>query len=149
MSSTDATKPIRHSVALVIRDPTGKFLAIKRADDDDSLPGVWGLPAASLCEGESDTDAVIRAGRAKLGVDIKPGTLVGTDRIDRGSYILELSDYEATILNGTPSVPQPDKSVSQYVDLQYTSNLSVLVEAARRGSLCSRVFLKSNNYTWE
>jgi len=38
--------------------------------------------------------------------------------------------------------------VSQYTALQYTSDLGLLVEAARKGSLCSRVFLDSEKFEW-
>jgi 8-oxo-dGTP diphosphatase len=138
----------RYSVAMVLRAADGKFLAIKRADDDDSLPGVWGLPAASLREGESDADAVVRAGREKLGVEVKVLRRVGTDRIDRESYVLQLSDYEVSIVSGEPAVPQSDQTVSQYVDLRYTKDLELLVPSARCGSLCSRIFLESEGYGW-
>lgn len=143
-----AHKPINHAVAVVLRDSEGRFLAVRRAEDDDSLPGVWGLPAASLRPGESDEDAVARAGRDKLGVSLKVLDRIGTDQIDRGSFTLELSDYRAEIESGAPSVPQQVADVSQYIDLQYTSDLGLLVEAARRGSLCSRVFLDSQGYDW-
>ncbi len=143
-----AEKSIKHAVAVVIYDGGGKFLAVRRSEDDDSLPGVWGLPAASLRPGESDADAVLRAGREKLGVTLEVDSRVGTDRIERDTYILELTDYVASVAQGQPSVPQPISDVSQYVDLQYTSDLGLLVEAARGGSLCSRVLLDSKGYEW-
>ena len=46
-------KPLKRSVSLVIEGPAGVLL-VRRPDDDDSLPGLWGLPAASLREGESE-----------------------------------------------------------------------------------------------
>ena len=54
----------------MIESPEG-LLLVRRPDDDDDLPGVWGLPAASLAEGESEEDAVRRAGREKLGVEVR------------------------------------------------------------------------------
>ena len=51
----------KRSVSLVIEGPDG-LLLVRRPDDDESLPGVWGLPAASLAQGESEEDAVRRAG---------------------------------------------------------------------------------------
>jgi 8-oxo-dGTP diphosphatase len=147
-AGTGRGERIRYSVAMVIRDADGRFLAIKRADDDESLPGVWGLPAASLRAGETDTDAVIRAGREKLGVEVKVLRRIGTDRIDRESYALQLSDYEVGVASGELAVPQPDRTVSQYVALRYTADLDLLVRAARRGSLCSRIFLDSEGHSW-
>jgi 8-oxo-dGTP diphosphatase len=141
-------KRVKYSVAMVIRDAEDRFIAVKRADDDESLAGVWGLPAATRRNGETDEGAVLRAGREKLGVAVKVLRLVGTDRIERQSYTLQLSDYEVAIVSGAPMVPQPDKTVSQYTALQYTKDLDLLVEAAQRGSLCSRIFLDSENYSW-
>ena len=43
---------MKRSISLVIESPAG-ILLVLRPDDDESLPGVWGLPAASLREGES------------------------------------------------------------------------------------------------
>ena len=37
---------LKRSVSLVIEDG-GRVLLVRRPDDDDDLPGVWGLPAAS------------------------------------------------------------------------------------------------------
>lgn len=138
----------KKAVAIVIRDHAGDFLAVKRSDDDESLPGLWGLPAVSLIADESVDAAIVRAGRQKLGVDVKPGKYVGEDSIDRGSYRLQLAEYEADVTAGVPSVPQPDGSVSQYSAMQFSSDPTLLVEAARRGSLCSRVFLRSMAVDW-
>ena len=54
-------------MSLVIERPEG-LLLVRRPDDDEDLPGAWGLPAATLAEGESEEDAVRRAGRDNLGV---------------------------------------------------------------------------------
>ncbi|MEY9927209.1 8-oxo-dGTP diphosphatase [Catenulispora sp. GP43] len=140
--------PVKESVAMVIRNSEGEFLVVRRADDDESLPGVWGLPAASIGADESAAQALVRAGRQKLGVRLLPGDRIGDDDADRGTYRLHLTDYEATILEGEPGVPQPDSSVSQYSDVKYVSDASVLFEAAQLGSLCSRVFLRSLGVAW-
>jgi hypothetical protein len=42
---------------------------------------------------------------------------------------------------GTPAVPQPDQSLSQYSGWQFTDNPAIPQEAARKGSLCVQVFL--------
>ena len=54
----------------MIEGPEG-LLLVRRPDDDENLPGVWGLPAVSLAAGESEEDAVRRAGRDKLGVELR------------------------------------------------------------------------------
>lgn len=140
---------VKNSVAIAIRDNDGRFLAVKRSDEDESLPGVWGLPAVSLSPGESPEEGVVRAGRQKLGVSVAVGAFIGEDETDRETYSLHLSEYEAILLDGSPTVPQPDRSVSQYVDVQFTDDHTLLFEAARRGSLCSRVFLRNAQISWE
>jgi uncharacterized protein len=135
-------KPAKHSVAVVVRGPDGTFLAVRRpADPDDPLAGLWGLPAITLRDGEDERAAVIRAGRAKLGVDLAVGPKVGEAAADRGSYELRLSDYDATVVAGTPTVPQPDTSMTQYVACMFTDDPGVFSEAAAKGSLCARIFL--------
>ena len=62
----------------MIEGPEG-LLLVRRPDDDESLPGVWGLPAVSLAPGESEEDAVRRAGRDKLGVELEPLEPVGRE----------------------------------------------------------------------
>ena len=135
-------RAIKRSVAIVVRDGHGRVLVVRRAGDDPDLPGVWGLPGASLREGESREQAAERAGRGKLGVEVRVGRHLGDEEVDRGDHLHRLSEYEAEVVAGEPSVPQPDRGVSQYAALQYTSDPAVLVPAARRGSLCSRIYLR-------
>ena len=89
---------LKRSVSLVIEDGD-RVLLVRRPDDDADLPGVWGLPAASLAKGESQEDAVRRAGREKLGVEVRPLEPLGQD----GS----MTDFRAEIVTGEPAVPQP------------------------------------------
>ena len=135
---------VKHSVAVVVRDETGAFLAVKRPDDpEDPLAGLWGLPAVSLRDGETERDAVTRAGRVKLGVELTPGEKIGTKTADRGSYVLTLTDYCATVVSGDVAVPQPDVSMTQYTEARFVTDPAILAEAARRGSLCAQIYLES------
>jgi 8-oxo-dGTP diphosphatase len=137
-------KPVKHSVAIVVRGADGTFLAVRRPDDPgDPLAGVWGLPAVTLKDGEDERTAAVRAGRVKLGVEITVGTRLGTKAADRGNYVLRLSDYEATVVSGTVLVPQPDASMTQYAELRFTDDPRMLGEAAGKGSLCAQIFLES------
>lgn len=137
-------KPVRHSVAVVVRGTDGTFLVVKRPDDPgDPLAGMWGLPAITLREGEDERSAAVRAGRAKLGVTLAVGDKIGEKTADRGSYVLTLSDYEATVAAGTPAVPQPDASMTQYTECGFVSDAGLLAEAAGRGSLCAQIFLQA------
>jgi ADP-ribose pyrophosphatase YjhB (NUDIX family) len=142
-------KPTVQSVAIVIKDSVGRLLIVKRDESDDSLPGVWGLPAATIREGETAEEAAIRAGRDKLGIVVQVKGFVGDDSLDRGSYVNHLREYEVDIIDGTPSVPQNDLTVSQYADLQFTDDPTMLFDAARQGSLCSRIYLRMIDLRWD
>ena len=112
---------------------------MRRPEDDESLPGVWGLPAASLGEGESEEDAVRRAGREKLGVEVVPVGAVGRDGA--------MTDWRARIVAGSPSVPQRGPR-TQYTELRW-GDVGELVPAAREGSLCSRALLRARGLDWD
>lgn len=121
----------------MIERPEG-LLLVRRPDHDEDLPGVWGLPAVSLASGESEEEAVRRAGREKLGVEVEPVRPVGRERT--------MTDWEARIVAGRPAVPQPGAH-TQYTDLRF-GEPSELEPAAREGSLCSRVLLRSRGLDW-
>ncbi len=143
-------KPRKESVSLIIKDSKERFLIVKRADDpEDDLANVWGFPAASLREGETRQQLAQRVAKSKLGVKVEIGKEIGQSTHDRGSYILHLTDLEARIIYGTPSVPQADTSVSQYSDWKFTNDPRTLFEAAQKGSQCTQIFLESIGEKWE
>jgi 8-oxo-dGTP diphosphatase len=127
----------KRSVSLVVERSEG-LLLVRRPDDDESLPGVWGLPAASLAEGESEEDAVRRAGAEKLGVEVRPLRPLGVEGTMTG-WLVE-------IVAGEPSVPQRGPN-TQYSELRW-GEAAELAPAARQGSLCSRVLLRARGLDW-
>lgn len=140
-----SSKPVKCSVAAVVRsrkDP-GEFLAVRRPDEDDLLSGVWGLPAVTLQPGELPEAALRRLGREKLGAALEPRSFVGIDAADRGDYLLILMDIEAEVAGGEPNVSVARTSGTAYVEQRWTSDATLLVEAASRGSVCSRILLRS------
>lgn len=143
MVTTSNAKPTKHSIAFYWRDEQEGFSTVKRADDDPALPGVWGLVGGSLGPGETFEEAITRAGRDKLGVTVEILRFTGEDTIDRGPYLNHLREYEVKIISGAPSVPQSDRTISQYVDLKMTDDPRILLPAAEAGSLCSRIFLRN------
>ena len=96
--------PLKHSVAVMIvrRD---QILAIRRPEDDDELPGIWGLPAATLRGGETVEDVIARIGRDKLGVKLTPVRLLAFGAQDRQKYRLEMELWEVS-MEGTPTYPE-------------------------------------------
>lgn len=143
-------KPVKDSVAVVVRRPDGAFLVVLRPDEPgDPLAGVWGLPAVTRRPGEGERSAAERIGPLKLGVTLSVGARLGERTDDRGEYLLRLCDHAATIADGgVPAVPQPDGSVTQYVACEFAGDPGVLVPAAERGSLCSQILLDSLGVGW-
>ena len=139
-------KPLKQSISLVIEGHAG-LLLVRRPDDDEDLPGMWGLPAASLEEGESEEEAVRRAGRAKLGVEIRAVRPLGAATDERPGYRIRMRDWEAEIVSGRPAVPQPQPG-TQYDELRW-GDLAELAPAARAGSLCSRILLEGRGLGWK
>ncbi len=131
----------KRSVSLVIRS-SDSLLLVRRPDDDESLAGVWGLPATSLKRGESEQDAVRRAGRQKLGVLVRPVRAIGKASASREAGGQAMRDWEVEITSGQPTVPQ-DAPGTQYVDLRW-GQVAELEPAARAGSLCARVVLAAD-----
>jgi ADP-ribose pyrophosphatase YjhB (NUDIX family) len=139
-------KPLKQSISLVIEGPGG-ILLVRRPEDDEELPGLWGLPAASLGEDESEEDAVRRTGRAKLGVEVRPLRPLGEAADERAAYTIRMRDWEAEIVSGRPAVPQAGAG-TQYDELRW-GDASELAPAARAGSLCCRVLLRGRGLVWE
>ena len=136
-------RPEKQSVSVAIRNPDApdQVLVVLRPGDDEDLPNVWGLPAASLRPGESWEAAVQRVGTAKLGVELAPGTELERGSLERRDYRLQMRLYQAELVRGTPHVPQPLEGFTQYRDWKWGTG-SDLQAAALRGSLCSQLYLK-------
>ena len=100
---------------------------------------MWGLPAVSLAAGESEEEAVRRAGRDKLGVELEPvepvGSRAGDDRLG-GAH--RLGPARRCLSPGPHT---------QYAELRF-GEPSELVPAAREGSLCCRVLLRARGLDW-
>jgi ADP-ribose pyrophosphatase YjhB (NUDIX family) len=132
-------KPLKQSVALVI-ERHDALLLVRRPEGDESLPGEWGLPAATLRPGEDEHDAVRRAGMDKLGVEVRPLRPLGEAEDERPAYRIRMRDWAVEIAAGEPAVPQPGEG-TQYERCRW-GDPAELVPAARRGSLCARVLLR-------
>ncbi|MEX0920125.1 MAG: NUDIX domain-containing protein [Candidatus Pacearchaeota archaeon] len=141
-------KPIKYAIAFVIynQDRT-KFLIVQRPSDDDNLPDAWGLPAGSVKDNETFEECIIRSGKEKLGVELKPTKFIGRSNVERNNSILHMEEYEAEIESGKPKVPQPIKGMTQYQQWKWGEG-SDLKDAASKGSLCSQIYLTSVNDKW-
>ena len=75
-------------------DARGRLLLIRRLNEPGS--GLWSLPGGRVEPGEADEVAVIRELREETGLDVIPGTLIGT--VTRGPYAIH--DYACTVVGG-------------------------------------------------
>ncbi|MEU8640000.1 NUDIX domain-containing protein [Amycolatopsis sp. NPDC048633] len=75
-------------------DAHGRLLLIRRANDPGS--GQWSLPGGRVEPGETDKEAVVRELAEETGLDVIPGTLVGS--VIRGPY--EIHDYACSVVGG-------------------------------------------------
>lgn len=125
---TSPSKRVKRSAAVLIRR-NGTLLALRRADDDDELPGVWGLPAGTYRGAEDRAALVRRIGRDKLGVHLTPGGVLASGRQERPAYILDMELVEAR-LDGDPTMG----------DWQWAPE-GILEPGRDSGSLCCRLAL--------
>jgi ADP-ribose pyrophosphatase YjhB (NUDIX family) len=115
--------PAKHSVAVIIRK-NDHILAIRRPDDDEELPGIWGLPAGTFRDGETIHDLVRRIGEQKLGVDLSPLRKLAEGSQARRTYLLQMELWEAS-MQGIPN----------RADWKW-ADLDLLKPGQEAGSLC-------------
>src|SRR5262245_10990695 len=120
---------VKRSVAVMVFRGS-QILAVRRPDDDDELPGIWGLPAGTARGPETVEEVITRVGRDKLGVRLTPIRRLVSGSQDRPSYQLEMELWEAS-MDGTPASR----------DWQWAS-LDLLVPGMEAGSLCCRLAIE-------
>ncbi|MFN3974681.1 MAG: DNA mismatch repair protein MutT [Dehalococcoidia bacterium] len=119
-----------------------RVLVVQRPPWDTDLPGIWGLPAASLFPWESVEEAAQRCARTKLGAKVYIQGLLG-EAWEEGASIPHMMTLFGALPeedNFTLPPAVPGSPVTLYRAWQWAS-YSVLEEGARSGSLCCRLFL--------
>ncbi len=135
-------KPIHRAVAAALRRADGLVFAVKRPDEPgEELPGLWGLPAVTLLDGETPEKGVRRLGAEKLSVELTPVRSLAEGEQERDDYVLQMTVYEASP-GGEPTLPpRTAKATSTlYVDTAWLP-VEAFREAADKGSLCCQLFL--------
>jgi ADP-ribose pyrophosphatase YjhB (NUDIX family) len=121
---------LKRSVAVLIRNQN-RVLSTRRADDDEELPGVWGLPAGSYGGSESLEELVVRIGREKLGVSLIPIRKLAEGIQPRKRYRLEMELWEAGM------VGEPQHPAWRWADAE------TLQPGKLQGSLCCALALET------
>jgi len=121
--------PVKRSVAVLIRNGN-RFLSTRRANDDDELPGVWGLPAGTYRGSETLENLVTRIGREKLRVALIPVRRLAIGRQERERYVLEMELWEVE-MSGTPRHPAWQWAAREILEL-----------GESQGSLCCQLALQ-------
>jgi 8-oxo-dGTP diphosphatase len=130
---------IRYAVAVAVTRDDGLVLAVQRPDEPgEELPGVWGLPATTLRDGESPEDGVRRLGRKKLDVELTQLRALAEGEQQRADYTLHMTVYEASMA-GEPSL-QRARTGTSYDALDWLPADS-FTDAAAHGSLCCELFV--------
>jgi ADP-ribose pyrophosphatase YjhB (NUDIX family) len=122
------SKPSKRSVAVLIRKGD-LILTVRRADNDDELPGVRGLPAGSFSDSESLEELVARIGQRKLGVALTPIRKLAEGTQERPAYRLQMELWEVSM------EAAPGNSEFQW------SSPEVLQPGKIQGSLCCELAL--------
>jgi ADP-ribose pyrophosphatase YjhB (NUDIX family) len=121
--------PVKHSVAVMVFRGN-EVLAIRRSEQDDELPGIWGLPAGTLRGTDTVNDVISRIGREKLGVILMPVRRLARGTQDRPKYRLVMELWEA-LMEGIPTYPE-----------WQWGRLEVLRPGMAAGSLCCKLAIQ-------
>jgi ADP-ribose pyrophosphatase YjhB (NUDIX family) len=124
--------PIKHSVAVLIRRGD-EILSTRRPNNDDELPGIWGLPAGTARGGETTAEVISRIGQDKLGVKLTPIRRLASGIQNRQNYCLEMELWEVS-MEGQPRHP----------NWQWAS-LELLKPGKEAGSLCCELAINSKS----
>jgi len=129
--SKNNNRPIKDAVSVVIKNNEGKVLFALRSKYIDSDPSTWSLPSYFVKEGETFEETVVRIGRDKLGVELKPGKMLIEGKKDRGDFILFMHDFETEIISGIPSCVW-----KHYTQLKWEDPVIQLKNMTKMGECC-------------
>lgn len=146
---------MKRSVSVAIRSAQAhgaeRVVAVLRPwVSDDPFGGLWGLPAVTARDGESENEAASRVLRDKLGFQVP---VKGLERINEGRRNDGVNSRSMTVyaLDWDENSPLPISLPARSMDAEETVTLyedwrwaapEELDEAARRGSLCTWLYLE-------
>ncbi len=146
---------MKRSVSVAIRsvqtDGAERVVAVLRPKSSgDPLGGLWGLPAATARDGESEDEAASRVLKDKLGLQVPAGglTRINEGQRDDGANSQSMTVYAMVWDENSPlpiSLPARSadsrEAVTLYEDWRWATP-DDLQETARQGSLCTRLYLE-------
>jgi hypothetical protein len=124
--------PIKHSVAVIIRRGN-EILSTRRSENDDELPGIWGLPAGTIRGSETTADVIARIGYDKLGVKLIPIRPLASGTQYRANYRLDMELWEVS-MEGQP----------MHANWQW-GTIELLKPGKEAGSLCCELAINSKS----
>lgn len=130
-------------VAIVLKKKGSEdFLVVKRPPEDKDLANNWGLPAATMQQGELPEDCARRVCKEKLGCNATPKRFLGLMFQKRNAYDLFLMDIEMELAEGeNPDINRAETENTAYVEQKWTNDPQDLMASAKHGSCCSSIFL--------
>lgn len=136
------SKPVKYSVAVILRNDKGEYLAVKRPLDDADHKGHWGLPAVTLKDGETPDQAAVRVCEEKLDCSGEVKRFLGIMYQKRNKYDVFLMDIEMTLKGERlPDVSKSSTKTTKYIEQLWTMDPMLMMPAAKDGSCCSSIFL--------
>ncbi len=111
----------KKNIACLLFLPDKKFLLIKRAPKDDSLPGFWELPSGGIDEGEDMETSLVRETLEEVGVDITPYDF---KKVDEENYSFKKENGDIKNVTETTYIvfleKEPEIELSdEHVDYQW------------------------------
>ncbi len=76
------------------------FLLLHRANNESAFPDVWDFPGGKLEPGEKPLDSLIREVQEETGLQIIPGTVIGTYNSQLKDAFVEFIIYRTHSFNG-------------------------------------------------
>ena len=128
----------------LVFEKEGKALSVRRSPNEKLFPNFWSLPSTYVRENETAVQAAKRLAVGKLGLkEISLKNLpMGVSTIDRGDFILSMSDYIVSLYEGEINLNPLD-----YTEMRWVTavELKQLLDKEHQGMMgeCCRVFLKA------
>ena len=124
--------------------PSGRVLAVRRPEEArESFGGMWGLPAATVGQGETAAAAVRRLGSQKLGMTLEAVGELARGKRDRPDGLLSMVLFEARAKEREPVLARSGQAdgVTYYTEWKW-AEADAFAPTAAAGSLCCQLYLE-------